>query len=49
MKKMVFFDLDGTLCSGGSLQVGQEIITAFNDLKEMMSYRLSLQVAVVMK
>lgn len=33
-EKMVFFDLDGTLCSGGSLQVGQEIITAFNDLKK---------------
>lgn len=34
MKKVAFFDLDGTLCSGGSLVVEQEIIEAFDKLRE---------------
>ena len=34
MKKLAFFDLDGTLCSGGSLQVDQETITAFDQLRK---------------
>ena len=34
MKKLAFFDLDGTLCSGGSLQVEEETIAAFRELKE---------------
>ena len=33
MKKLAFFDLDGTLCSGGSLQVEEETIAAFRELK----------------
>ncbi|AXG40030.1 Cof-type HAD-IIB family hydrolase (plasmid) [Enterococcus gilvus] len=34
MKKVVFFDLDGTLCSGGSLQVEPEVLTAFEVLRK---------------
>ncbi|WP_137662672.1 HAD family hydrolase [Enterococcus hulanensis] len=34
MKKLAFFDLDGTLCNGGSLQVEQEVIAAFSKLRE---------------
>lgn len=34
MKKIAFFDLDGTLCSGGSLQVTQEMIKAFEALRK---------------
>lgn len=33
MKKLAFFDLDGTLCAGGSLQVEQETIQAFDELR----------------
>ena len=34
MKKLAFFDLDGTLCSGGSLRVDQETLDAFDQLRE---------------
>ena len=34
MKKLAFFDLDGTLCLGGSLRVVQETLDAFDQLRE---------------
>lgn len=34
MEKLAFFDLDGTLCAGGSLQVEQETIQAFDELRK---------------
>ncbi|MGG5373046.1 HAD family hydrolase [Enterococcus sp. AZ196] len=33
MKKLAFFDLDGTLCCGGGLQVEPEMIAAFSELR----------------
>lgn len=34
METIVFFDLDGTLCEGGSLQVTDELIKAFAELRK---------------
>lgn len=34
MRKIAFFDLDGTLCSGGDLHVSLEIKQAFQSMRE---------------
>lgn len=34
MEKLAFLDLDGTLCAGGSLQVEQETIQTFDELRK---------------
>lgn len=46
MKKLAFFDLDGTLCLGGSLRVVQETLDAFDQLRENEALQ---RVAAIMK